>query len=80
MKKHPDLSAPPSSQSTRFEKQYPLAEWLDGTWTELENGTDFKVRPETLYQGFQAWAKREGVQIELAQRGKNVWVRGKLPG
>lgn len=73
---HKTLEGPPPSSVARFETKYPdLKKWLNGSWWELEAGKDFKTTSETFYQGFKDYAKRNGIAVQVSQRGKNIWVR-----
>lgn len=62
---------------TRFEDEFSaeIVKWESGGTWRLEG---LKVKPETFYQRFKEWTKRSGKDLQIHQRGKQLYVTSEV--
>lgn len=71
-----DLQALPTIGQTSFEERYPwISEVLDGRVHELEAGTDFTVKTETMYQSLRGYADRRKIDLGIRTTKGNILVQ-----
>lgn len=76
MPKKLDLTELPTVGQQKFEDRYPwIEEVLDGSVYKLEQGKDFTVKTETMYQALKGYAKRRQIELGLRSSSGDILVQ-----
>ena len=76
MKKRTDLQELPTIGQSKFEDRYPwIKDVMDGAVYELEQGKDFTIKTETMYQALKGYAKRRQLDLGLRSSSGNILIQ-----